>query len=147
MALMAVGACMDVEIHIPPVVADALKAAGKSVPPPVTGMAMVDTGATLTCANEDCLKKLNLPPIGTVTSLTANGPVLQNQYVARLYFPRMPATFNAAFELIALPGSNLTGQKVPVVPPQDLIVLIGRTALARCILVWNGPAGYWSLSH
>lgn len=145
--LTVIGATFDVEIHVPPMVADALRAAGQEVPAPITGLALIDTGATLMSADEACLQKLKLTPIGTIDSITAKGPMLQKTYVARLYFPRMSAEFNQLFNLIQLPGSDLAGQMVPLVPPQPMIVLLGRTALAHCQFTWNGPLGIWTLAY
>ncbi len=43
-------------------------------------------------------------------------------------------------------GVNLAGQIVPMNPPQQLIVLIGRNLLELCVFIYNGPGAYWTLA-
>lgn len=132
---------LPVEIHVPPVIAQVLISRGDPVPAPVTGLALVDTGATFTCVHERVLQQLGLNPVGVVTSGTAGGPVQQSQYPVRLLSPDQGWTFDLITTAV-----DLRGQQVPVQPPQDLIALIGRDLLRNCVLVWNGPAGFWTLA-
>ena len=80
-------------------------------------MALIDTGATATCVHEPLLQALGLNPTGVVDSLTANGPVRQNTYPARIILPSEGLTLDMPF----VPGVNLTGQQIPTTPPQPLI--------------------------
>ena len=141
-ALLAVaGAVLPIEIHVPPVIAQALVARGDPVPTPMSGLALIDTGATLTAVHEPVLQQLGLNPTGIVQSGTANGPVQQSQYPTRLVSPDQGWTFD-----VTATGVNLTGQQVPTNPPQQLIALIGRDLPQHCLLIWNGPGGFWTLT-
>lgn len=140
--LATVGAVLPIEIHVPPIIAQTLTDRGDPVPAPIAGMALIDTGATFTCVHEPVLQQLGLNPIGVTTSGTAAGPVQQSQYPARLVSPDQAWTFDVASVI----GVDLSGQQVPLDPPQDLIALIGRNLLQYCVLVWNGPGGFWTLS-
>jgi hypothetical protein len=139
--LMLVGAVLPIEIHVPPQIAQVLADRGDPIPAPVSGLALIDTGATLTCVHEPVLQQLGLNPIGIVQSGTASGPVQQSQYPARLVSPDQGWTS----DINAVTGVNLSGQQIPLDPPQDLIALIGRNLLQHWVLIWNGPGGFWTL--
>jgi hypothetical protein len=142
-ALASSGLVMPVEVHVPAAIAAMLQQAQQPVPPPQTGLALVDTGASITCCNADALLALGLNPVGQITVGTANGPTPQFLYPATI---RLPSTGGWQFELAAVCGSNLAGQMIPTTPPQQLLVLIGRDLLSLMTLHWNGPGGACTLS-
>lgn len=141
-ALVVAGAYFPIEVHVPTAMAEALTQAGHSVPPPQTGLAILDTGATITAVHEPALAALGLTPVNVVQMGTANGPTLQNIYAARIHFP----TTGWNLELQQVVGSNLDGQVIPIQPPQPMICLIGRNTLRDWVLVWNGPGGFWTVA-
>ncbi len=140
--LTAVGAFFPIEIHVPPPIAQVLTDKGESIPEPASGLALIDTGATMTCVHEAMLTKLGLSPIGLITSGTAGGPVQQSLYPARLVFP----TTGWAVDLAAVAGVNLSGQQIASDPPQPIIALVGRNILEHWVFVWNGPGGHWTVA-
>ena len=140
--LLQVGAILPVEVHVPDIIANQLTSSGQPVPNPVSGMALIDTGCTLTSVDDQAMQSLNLPPVNVVNTLTASGPAQQNQYPVKLEFPG----HGISMAIQAATGVNLTGQIIPTTPPQNILVLIGRDFLARTQLVWNGKYGMWSLS-
>lgn len=143
--LRQLGAFFPIEIHVPPPIAELLTQQGQPVPSGVSGLALVDTGATLTCVHEPILTGLGLNPISVVQSGTANGLVPQNVYPARLVFPSTGWTVDAQQAV----GVNLGGQTMQLdatQPPQAVIALLGRNLLEHWVLVWNGPVGFWSVS-
>ena len=139
--LQRAGAFLPVEVHVPPKIADLLTKQDHPVPGPVAGAALIDTGATITCVHEPALKRLGLNPVGTTTSGTAGGPVQQYLYPVMVRCPTQKWEVTAA----QVVGVDLSGQKIPTDPPQDILVLIGRNILQHWILVWNGPGGFWTL--
>lgn len=141
-ALRALGAFFPIEVHVPPLVAQAMVAAGQPVPACATGIGLVDTGATLTCVNDSVLRGLGLNPIGVTTSGTANGPSQCNLYPARIVFPIQGWTVDIGQVI----GVNLAGQQVATTPPQPIIALLGRNFLERGVLVYNGPGAFWTLA-
>jgi len=141
LGLRVLGAFFPIEVHIPPQIAEALAKEGKPIPTPVTGLGLIDTGATMTCVHEEILTSLGLNPTGVVNSGTAAGPVQQNVYPVRIVFPAQGWTLD-----VPAAGVNLTGQTTQLDPPQPLIVLLGRNLLEQWILVWNGPAGHWAVA-
>lgn len=53
--LRELGAYFPIEVHVPTQIADALTKQGASVPTPVSGVGLIDTGATITCIEETIL--------------------------------------------------------------------------------------------
>ena len=141
-ALANTGAFFPIEVHVPPQIADALVASGQTIPSCITGMGLIDTGATYTCIHEDALKTLGLNPFDIVNSGTADGPKQQNVYAARIVFP----TKGWTLDLGKCVGVNLSGQVVPINPPQPIIALLGRNLLERGILIYNGSGGMWTIT-
>ncbi|MGK2966126.1 MAG: retropepsin-like aspartic protease [Tepidiformaceae bacterium] len=140
--LVIAGAYFPIEIHPPQALADTLTQSGQPLPPAQVGLAIIDTGATMTAVHEPSLVALGLQPVNTVQMGTANGQVTQNVYAARIFFP----TTGWNLELQQVVGSNLAGQIIPLNPPQPMICLLGRNTLRGWVLTWNGPGGFWTVS-
>jgi hypothetical protein len=90
---------------------------------PITGTALIDTGATRSCVHAPIMSNLGVNPIGVITSLTAAGPAPQNLYPAHFTFP---AT-NIEIDFTSVVGVDLSGQ---IINGQQLIALIGRDVLS-----------------
>jgi hypothetical protein len=141
-ALRTLGLVIPVEVHVPAAIAAQLQQAQQPVPPPRTGTALVDTGASLTSVHEPELLALGLNTVGQAPFGTAGGVQIQQLYPATI---RLPVQ-NWSFKLVTVAGCNLTGQIVPLIPPQPLLVLIGRDLLESMTLHWNGPGGICTLA-
>lgn len=142
-ALTQLGAFLSIEIHVPPQIAQVLTDQGEPVPPPVPGLALIDTGATMTCVHRRVLDQLGLKPIGTVNSGTASGVVQQEIYPGRIVFP----THGWTLDLQAVVAVDLSGQTIALEPdPQPIIALLGRNFLQRGVFIWNGTGGCWTLT-
>lgn len=142
------GPLLQVNVHVPTALATILTSNGQTVPAPITGFALIDTGATNTCVDDSVIQRLGVSTIGVSTALTAAGPTPQNMYPARLEFPG--ESLDVEFNSVA--GVNLQGQLVPILAPGTqarqqvpIIVLVGRDVLARCVLTYNGVGGFISL--
>ena len=103
--LMVMGAFLQVAIHVPPAIANDLAAKNEPVPSPVSGVALIDTGATMTCVHESILKdQLGLHPISVITVGTASGRTQQNVYPARIVTTEQ----NITLDLDGVAGVDLT---------------------------------------
>lgn len=139
-ALMDDGAILLVQVDIPLILADFLHANNQQVPGPTQGMALIDTGASKSCADRAVLTKLGIKPTGVIRVGTAKGATQCPIFPARLIFPtlRLRVNFNA------MAGVNLQGQQIGGAP---LIALVGRDILRRCLLIYSGASGYFTLSY
>ena len=91
--------------------------------------------------HEPILKALELHPFGVVPTGTTGGPVQAPLYAVRLVLPILAWTVN-----IQVAGVDLTGQQVQTRPPRDIVGLLARNLRARCLMVRNGPGGFWTLA-
>jgi len=131
-ALVMRGPCVQVTVTIEQNAAKALLAQGKSVPSKA-GWAMIDTGASNTCIDDQVAKELGLPVIDVGSMQSASHEkhpcnVYPVQIVTQVVTLNSPRTM----------GANLA--------KQGLLVLIGRDVLAVCNLFYNGPSGQFTLS-
>jgi hypothetical protein len=133
------GPIIDVAISIPQALAELYTKQNIPIPSPIAGIALVDTGATRSCAHGSIMRQLGVNPIGVATSGTAAGQVQHNLYPAHFTFPA--ANINIDFSSVV--GVNLTGQNINGKP---LIALIGRDVLAMGIFVYNGHVGAFSIA-
>jgi predicted aspartyl protease len=145
-ALVQVGAVFPIEVHVPTRIAELKTKEGAPVPKGASGLALLDTGATLTGIDRSVPEALGVPPVGQVETGTAAGKAKHSTYPARLVFTSIP---NLILEAQAAVGVDLSGLRVQfgqAQPPQPIIALIGRDVLSNWLLVWNGPMGMWSIS-
>jgi hypothetical protein len=135
------GPCVRVQIEVSNVLAQALQTANQPIPVPVEGIAIIDTGASITSCDASVIARLGINPNGVAAVGTAGGPQHLSTYQARFSFPGAPLP---AFEHPRVLGANLSGQSI--LNQEPVIALIGRDVLSRSVFVYNGSAGVWSLS-
>src|SRR5271170_3049260 len=107
-ALQQLGPVFDAEIAVPSALQEMLTAAGRPVPPPVKGRALIDTGATFSAVDDRIMVQLGIPPVGLVQMGTAGGRQTANQYPAR--FTLLVGAGSISFESPRATGVNITGQ-------------------------------------
>jgi hypothetical protein len=135
--LRVTGPALQVEISIPTALAAALQQANQQFPQPHVGIALIDTGASMTNVDVGILQGLGLSPTGTVAVATPSATsVQQPTYACVLSFPGTPLP---PFPFNVVIGSQLAGFGVAA--------LIGRDVLAFCQLVYNGPEGFWTIAY
>ena len=101
----------------------------------VTGQALIDTGAGITCIDIDAATQLGAPIIDYLTMTSASHPNnVQPVYPVQLQIPGTPIAINTP-RAVGFPLAN-----------QGIIALIGRDVLQYMILIYNGPGGSISLS-
>jgi len=133
------GPVLDVSVSIPQALANLYARQQIPLPSPITGIALIDTGATRSCVHGPIMGQLGVNPIGIVTSGTAAGPSPHNLFPAHFTFPAA----GIDLDFSAVVGVNLSGQ---IINGQQLIALIGRDVLSRGILVYNGPLGAFTFA-
>lgn len=131
-ALQMRGPILQVTISIEQNAAKALLAQGQSVPSK-NGLALIDTGASNTCVDDQAAKELGLPVIDVGNMQSAS----HEKHPCNIY-PVQIVTQVVTLNSPRTMGANLAAQ--------GLMVLIGRDVLAACNLFYNGPAGQFTLS-
>ena len=125
---------MQVELSVPDELAQYLADNELVVPSPVTGIGLIDTGASITAIDRSIIQQLEINPVGVSNVFTPQGSAQQELFPVKLSFVGTPIAFNFSSVL----GSELRNQ--------GIMALIGRDVLSRCVLIFNGPAGHFSLS-
>ena len=130
------GAVLQVEVSLPTALAAAMQNAGTPIPQPHVGIALIDTGASITSVDDGVLVGLGLSPTSTrLISTPSATNVEQPVYPCILSFPGTPLPQIPFNEVV---GSQLAGL--------GCSVLIGRDILRHCLLVYNGPEGFWTIA-
>jgi predicted aspartyl protease len=135
LALRLRGAVIPVEISIPQTLQRRLTQQGQSPPAPQNGLALIDTGASLSAVDDEAIRTLGMAPVGQTQIHTAGGIVARPLYPARFSFPGTD-----------LPPLTFRRVASSALQSQGVIALLGRDMLANFILIYNGPAGTFSLS-
>ena len=134
-ALLQRGPCIQVTLGLVQSITDQLLQQGKTVPPPISGLALIDTGASSTCIDDAIAQQLQLPATDVVQMVSAShASTQQNVYPVLIEVVGASIQINVPRAM----GANLT--------PQGLIALIGRDFLQHVTLFYNGITGQITLS-
>ena len=129
------GPVFQVTIAVADQVAAELIKQGKTVQPAISGLALIDTGASVTCVDDETAQKLQLPIIDVVRMASASHASHQaNVYPIKLTITGLPIGINAPRAV----GAALK--------TQGLIALLGRDILMHCTMHYNGVAGEITLA-
>lgn len=110
-----------------------LQQSGASIPQPVSGQALIDTGASMSCIDNEAAVSLGLPVVNVIQMASAS----HAKHPANVYPVKMEITsFTASTPLAA--GAPLKSM--------GLVALIGRDILSSCQLVYNGTTGQITLA-
>ncbi len=92
---------------------------GKTLPQPVSGLALIDTGASTTCIDEDAARTLGLPVTNVVTVASASHSAARsNVYPAQIEVIGLPIAINALNSIGApLAAQGLIALLRPGCPP------------------------------
>jgi hypothetical protein len=134
------GPIIPVEVGITSLLADLYVKEKRELPAPQSGFALIDTGASRTCVDDDVIRKLKINPIGEAKTTTAAGVRQNRLYPAHLNFP----TAKMHIEFSSVIGVDLKMQKFN---NQAIIALLGRDVLSSMLFVYNGPAGMFTLAR
>jgi len=137
--LLQAGPVLPLEIAIPSALSKFLSTQNQQIPAPRSGLALIDTGATRSCVDSQIISSLGVNPIGITTLGTARGRSQHHLYPAKFSFPAI--RFEVEFGSVV--GVDLSGQGAG---NMQIIALIGRDVLSRCILIYHGTKGCFSLA-
>ena len=134
-ALRIRGPSLSIEISVHEEYAALLEQEGIEIPQPQIGLALLDTGASITAIDEAVVEALALIPIGVIPVSTPGGQVNQFLYPCRIAFPGTPIP---SLNFNQVTGSQLGGL--------GIATLIGHDLLRFFLLVYNGFEGSWTLA-
>lgn len=134
-ALFQRGPVIPVLILPNPAFSQALQQAGKPIPAPVQGSALIDTGATTTCIDDDVAQQMGLAANGIAKMASASHASSEcHTYPVRLTFP----IWNVNLDCAKAMGVRIKSQGIHV--------LVGRDLLQNCVMVYNGADGAVTLA-
>jgi len=129
------GPVVQVAVTLEQAFAGTLIQQGKSVPQPITGLALIDTGASNTCIDDEAARSINLPVIDVGSMHSASHTKIpSNIYPVQIEIIGFPIQFRSPRTM----GASLK--------EQGLLMLLGRDLLQRCTLFYNGGSGQITLS-
>lgn len=129
------GPALQAEISIPSDLADTLQRRGAQVPVPRAGLALLDTGASITAVDQQVLADLGLTPTDFAQVVTPGRLASQPIYSCNISFPGTP--------IPTLPFNVVVGSSLA---PLGFSVLVGRDVLRDFQIVYNGVEGMWTLA-
>lgn len=129
--LISDGPLVPVEISIPAALEQWCVSKNSPVPPPATGYALIDTGASISGVHEALLTQMNIQPIDSVPLFTPSGQGRCSLYPARLALPAM----NVSNVPIRVAGNQLN---FTASDGKNIIMLFGRDILHQFLMVYNG---------
>jgi hypothetical protein len=133
--LQMMGPRIVIEIAVPDAVAAQIVAAGGTIPQPVVGSALIDTGASNTSIDAAVGTALALQVMNTILVSTPSGQTPHHVYPVKLAFP--------GTHLPLIPFQPVTGVQLA---NQGLIALLGRDFLSGKMLHYDAAYSTVTLS-
>ncbi len=133
------GALLPIFIGVSASRATALKAAGQPVPNSILASGLVDTGASGICIDPSIALQLSLQAIDIGYMLTpSTGDVPQPTPIYDISLSVQHTNSSLDFDSVPAMESKLSNQ--------GFTVLIGRNILSKCILIYDGVSGIYTLA-
>ena len=134
-ALQMRGPIVQVSVSVEQNIAQQLLQSGTTLPPPISGFALIDTGASMTCIDNEAAKQLQLPVIDVTKMASASHDSTDcNIHPIQIDVPGI----NLKIGVPRAMGASLKAQ--------DLLLLIGRDVLQHGTLFYNGISGQITFS-
>jgi hypothetical protein len=140
--IAADGPLIDVLLAVSTSRAKILQQLGRSLPPRVFLRGLLDIGASDTAIDAQALAQLGLMPTGLApvrTPSTGTQALYLNTFEVSLALLHPDPNAHLILDAIAVLETDLAAQ--------GLGALIGRDVLARCLLIYDGAAGHFTLAY
>ncbi|MCI4347277.1 MAG: retroviral-like aspartic protease family protein, partial [Thermoplasmata archaeon] len=106
----------------------------KSVPQPVTGVALIDTGATFSAIDQGVAERLGLNPIGVAKTGTASG---------RRDAPVYAVKFSIHGAMIIVEDGHVLGVDLE---GTGMVALLGRSFLQNTLFIYDGIGSEFTIA-
>ncbi len=140
-ALLADGPLIPVEVSMPAALQEWFARKFIPIPAPISGFALVDTGASISAIHDGILADLSIDPIDSIPLATPSGSSRTFIYPTQVSFPAL-AVQGYAMSRVAgcqLDWTTEDGKRV--------IMLLGRDLLAQFLMVYNGKTNSVTLAY
>lgn len=133
--LRARGPVVQVTLTVATAIAQQILQQGGQIPAPVAGLALIDTGASITCVDDAAAQQIGAPVVDVVNMASAS------------HAGHKASVYPVRFEVVGLPIALNANRAVgAALQPQGLLMLIGRDLLQHCTLHYNGTSGELTLA-
>ena len=134
-ALQQRGPFLQVTVGVASAITKELAEQGAKIPNVISGLALIDTGANITCIDDEAAQQIGAPAIDKVQMTSASHANVD----ANIY----PLHFELAGSGIHIDALRCMGAALKA---HGLIALIGRDVLSACTLHYNGVSGQFTIS-
>ncbi|MBS7648570.1 MAG: hypothetical protein QXR06_00990 [Candidatus Bathyarchaeia archaeon] len=144
-ALVVLGPQISVDILPPSIVESWAKSHNVNVKSATSQSALLDSGASITGADENLLADLQYPPIGIANLSTPSGISRTQVYMVKLIVPSTadpnfpPNIPRIIFDNVRVISVKLGNQRYKV--------LLGRDIISQTVMVYNGPHALVTLGY
>lgn len=135
------GPLIPVSIGIPPALEEFFAQNGIEIPAPISGYALIDTGASASAVHEQVVLELGILPIDSIPTHTPHGPGRSFIYPVKVSFPALQII---DYRMDRVIGSDL---KWTTRDGKEIIMLLGRDILQFFLLVYNGKRSDITLAY
>ena len=135
------GPIIPVEISMPTVLEEWCVKQNIAVPAPISGYALIDTGASISGIHQAILDQLSLLPIDSIPMQTPAGQGRAFVYPTKVSFP--------SIQVSDYPMSRVVGSQLGWTTSQNhrVIMLLGRDLLIHFLMVYNGKFNAVTLAY
>jgi len=135
------GPLVQVVISMPAALEEYFTKRGIEIPAPVSGWALIDTGASSTAVHEPILEQLSLIPIDSIPTATPDGTGRSFVYPVKVTFPSIQVT---DYRMDRVIGSQLNWKTFD---NREIIMLLGRDLLRFFLMIYNGRSSAITLAY
>jgi hypothetical protein len=141
----AIGRIIQVTVGLPPALEQYCLKNQITIPAPIAGYALIDTGASASAVHEQIFTDFGVQPIDHIQTDT---PHTKGQYSfvypAKIQFPTLNLTGSAMWPWMRVVGAEL---KWKTWDDKEIIMLMGRDILKHFLMVYNGIHSDVTLSY
>ena len=143
--LTETGAILQVTVGLPPALEQFCLRENISIPMPIPGYALIDTGASASAVHEQIFTDFGIQPIDHIAMSTPHTrDKFSFVYPAKIQFPGLNLSGDSMMPWMRVVGCEL---KWTTFDSKEIIMLMGRDLLKYFLMVYNGVQSDVTLSY